>query len=105
MTEFIKKRAVLENEYAKKLQELCKTVPGAGVFSKNAPIDKESKYVEEVLAEKGVVGEWGGILGSEIRIWVKNLVAIFVYLTSPLSLLSLPSSSQDSESGIPLMAD
>jgi hypothetical protein len=46
VTEFIKKRAVLENEYAKKLQELCKTVPGAGVFSKNAPIDKESKTLK-----------------------------------------------------------
>lgn len=45
MTEFIKKRAVLEAEYAKKLQELCKTVPGSGMFSKSAPIDKESKYV------------------------------------------------------------
>ena len=45
VTEFIKKRAVLEAEYAKKLQELCKTVPGSGLFSKTAPIDKESKYV------------------------------------------------------------
>jgi len=46
VTEFIKKRAMLENEYAKKLQELCKTVPGSGLFSKGAPIDKESKTLK-----------------------------------------------------------
>jgi len=36
----------LEMEYAKKLQELCKTVPGSGLFSKGAPIDKESKTLK-----------------------------------------------------------
>jgi len=43
VTEFIKKRALLEAEYGKKLQDLCKTVPGAGLFSKATAIDKESK--------------------------------------------------------------
>lgn len=53
VTEFIKKRAVLEAEYAKKLQELCKTVPGSGMFSKSAPIDKESKYEREWVVWEG----------------------------------------------------
>lgn len=46
VTEFAKKRAQLENEYGKKLQELCKTTIGAGMFSKSAPIDKESKTLK-----------------------------------------------------------
>jgi len=46
VTEFIKKRVALEAEYAKKLQELCKAVPGSGLFSKSAPIDKESKTLK-----------------------------------------------------------
>jgi len=33
----------LEIEYAKKLQELCKVVPGASLFNKVPPIEKESK--------------------------------------------------------------
>lgn len=44
VTDFIKKRAQLEAEYAKNLKDLCKAVPGTGVFSKPA-IDKELKYV------------------------------------------------------------
>lgn len=47
--EFIRKRVALETEYAKKLQELSKTVPGSGMFSKTAPIDKESKYDDQIL--------------------------------------------------------
>jgi len=43
VTEFIKKRAAIEADYGKKLQELNKTVPGSGLFSKSAPIEKESK--------------------------------------------------------------
>jgi len=46
VTEFIKKRAILEAEYAKKLQDLCKTVPGSGLFSKVAPIERESKTLK-----------------------------------------------------------
>jgi len=46
VTEFIKKRAALETEYAKKLQDLSKTVPGAGMFSKSAPIDKDGKSLK-----------------------------------------------------------
>jgi len=46
VTEFIKKRAILEAEYAKKLQDLCKTVPGSGLFSKNAPIEREAKTLK-----------------------------------------------------------
>jgi len=46
VTEFIKKRAMLEAEYAKKLQELCKTVPGSGVFAKVAPVTKELKTLK-----------------------------------------------------------
>jgi len=49
VTEFIKKRAQLEAEYAKKLQELSKVVPGSGLFSKSAPIDKESKTLKAAL--------------------------------------------------------
>jgi len=49
VTEFIKKRAILEVEYGKKLQELCKTVPGSGMFSKTAPIDKELKTLKVAL--------------------------------------------------------
>lgn len=64
VTEFIKKRAVLEAEYAKKLQELCKTVPGSGMFSKSAPIDKESKYERE-----WVVGGREDVLPTKIWAW------------------------------------
>jgi len=49
VTEFIKKRAVLEVEYAKKLQELCKTTPGASLFSKSPPIEKEAKTLKAAL--------------------------------------------------------
>lgn len=43
ITDFIKKRAALEADYGKRLQDLCKTVPGSGLFSKQAPIEKEAK--------------------------------------------------------------
>jgi len=46
ITEFIKKRSAIELEYAKKLQDLNKTLPGLGVFSKNAAIEKEGKSLK-----------------------------------------------------------
>jgi len=49
VADFAKKRALLENEYGKKLQELCKTSPGAGLFSKTTAIDKESTTVRNAL--------------------------------------------------------
>jgi chromosome segregation ATPase len=49
VTDFIKKRAAIEAEYGKKLQDLCKTLPGSGVFSKSAPIEKELKTLKGAL--------------------------------------------------------
>jgi hypothetical protein len=49
VTDFIKKRAAIEAEYGKKLQDLCKSVPGSGVFTKNAPIEKELKTLKGAL--------------------------------------------------------
>jgi len=46
VTDFIKKRAQIEADYAKNLKDLCKAVPGTGVFSKSAPIDKELKTLK-----------------------------------------------------------
>lgn len=57
ISEFMKKRAEIESEYAKKLNQHYKTTPGAGVFTKDPPITKESKTLKDALlgiAEKGL---------------------------------------------------
>lgn len=45
ISEFLKKRAELEQEYGKKLAALCKVPPGVGFFAKEAPVNKETKTV------------------------------------------------------------
>jgi len=55
--EFMKKRAEIESEYAKKLNSHYKTIPGASVFTKDPAITKESKTLKEALlgvSEKGI---------------------------------------------------
>ena len=51
ISDFLKKRATLEAEYAKNLAALCKGVPGSsgGLFSKGpAAVEKETKYVHRL---------------------------------------------------------
>jgi len=51
ISDFLKKRAALEQEYAKNLAALCKTAPGsAGLFSKGPlPVEKETKTLKAAL--------------------------------------------------------
>jgi len=48
-TDFLKKRAELEQEYSKKLAALCKTAPGAGFLSKDTLVEKETKTLKAAL--------------------------------------------------------
>eukprot|EP01114_Cavostelium_apophysatum_P008491 TRINITY_DN2101_c0_g1_i1.p1 TRINITY_DN2101_c0_g1~~TRINITY_DN2101_c0_g1_i1.p1 ORF type:complete len:445 (-),score=170.84 TRINITY_DN2101_c0_g1_i1:19-1239(-) len=55
--EYFKKRADIEMEYAKKLNQHYKTLPGTGMFTKDPPVSKESKTIKEALlgvSEKGL---------------------------------------------------
>lgn len=55
--EFLKKRAEIEAEYAKKLNQHYKTLPGAGVFVKEPPFVKETKTLKDALqgiSDKGI---------------------------------------------------
>jgi len=49
ITDFLKKRAELEQDYAKKLAALCKTAPGAGFLSKDTLVEKETKTLKAAL--------------------------------------------------------
>jgi len=56
MIEFYKKRAALEEQYAKGLAALHKTLPGSGLFTKEAPIQKEMKTLRTSLLGINEVG-------------------------------------------------
>jgi len=75
--DFFKKRAQIEEEYAKKLISLYKTVPGSGIFSKAPPITKETKTLREALTgilEKGIKGaEQHQDLANKTNDMCKNL--------------------------------
>jgi len=56
MVEFYKKRASVEESYAKALSGLHKTLPGSGLFTKDAPIQKEMKTLRVALLGTNEVG-------------------------------------------------
>jgi chemotaxis protein histidine kinase CheA len=56
MVEFYKKRAALEESYAKGLAGLHKTMPGSGLFTKETPIQKEMKTLRTALLGTNEVG-------------------------------------------------
>jgi len=56
MVEFYKKRAGLEEQYAKGLTALHKSLPGSGLFTKDVPVQKEMKTLRTALLGMNDVG-------------------------------------------------